>query len=968
MSPDYGHSASAGRDRFLSAMAIRPLGIALRLCLPAFLACWITLPAHAASYTYTTTTFAWHDPIASGDIRIANWNNPCTGYCDAIGDDSISPLLNLGFTFNFAGTNFTQLYVQTDGRVMFNNNYSYYGTTSIGVYNANPSPPPPFIWDGANPRVYTLTPLPQGVLNNAMVVYGTDVDVSPGGSGGGPSATGCSASASIPTAGNGYTQGPCGIYYAQIPNGCGAGCGQFVVTWLNVPDWGDATSSYNFQVIINQNGTFVYQFNTSVNPEFGQAEVGYQGASVADYVNVNYPAPTSPYAGGISALAGTALLWSAVPASTVGKFNAFETTTAAGAVTGLINTKVAGSTFTLALVAVNAGAQDNTFSGTVGVDLIGNASPGVALNANNCPVSSSSVLGSVNATFTAGPGSGRQNLTFAAVPNVWKDARVRFQFPAGTYVCSTDNFAVRPAALSVAAYDLNWKTAGSSARALSNVAATGGNVHQADYVSVSSPAVPFRIAVTALNASGVAGGITQYNGAPTIVSTACIVIAGMGSCNPGALYLPGSSWAAGNPVINDSAAYSEAGAFGLVVQDLTFAGVDAPDNEPAATFNVPNSASSQIGRFVPASFTVSISGAAPQFSTFNTTDLACNAGAAAPKRSFTYIGQPFGYVTVPTALITAVDASGTNTTTNYRGTLWKIAGAAAAASCSPATVCTAVTGGVTQVYTSAGGQGFDSSKVGTLTTPGSFAAPTVTSLNNGTGTVTVNTADVLAFSRTTTTPLTAPFNANISFNLTAQDANENAVTNNGIIVTTGAGATFNGSGAGIIFDGGGASAGTEMRYGRLHLQNAAGSQLISMPIPITTEYWNGTAFVTNSADDCTTISANNIAIGNPQGGLTAAAVSPPTVGGAFLAGVGSLRLPKPSTGNSGSVDVAVNLTNTTSSASCAAGLTSAAGANMAYLQSLWCTPPGNYTSDPTARATFGVRGGANQFIYQRENY
>jgi hypothetical protein len=124
--------------------------------------------------------------------------------------------------------------------------------------------------------------------------------------------------------------------------------------------------------------------------------------------------------------------------------------------------------------------------------------------------------------------------------------------------------------------------------------------------------------------------------------------------------------------------------------------------------------------------------------------------------------------------------------------------------------------------------------------------------------------------------------------------------------------------------------------------------------------------VTNAADNCTAIAANNIAIGNPQNGLTAAVVSPPTVGGAFNAGIGSLRLPKPSSGSGGSVDVAVNLTSNTTSTSCTAGLTSVAGANMAWLQGAWCGA--TYANDPTARATFGLRGGSNQFIYQRENY
>ena len=67
---------------------------------------------------------------------------------------------------------------------------------------------------------------------------------------------------------------------------------------------------------------------------------------------------------------------------------------------------------------------------------------------------------------------------------------------------------------------------------------------------------------------------------------------------------------------------------------------------------------------------------------------------------------------------------------------------------------------------------------------------------------------------------------------------------------------------------------TRIRFGRMRLSNANGSQLITMPIPIQTQYWNGSGFVTNTLDNCTTVALANIAIGNPQQGLTAAMVSP----------------------------------------------------------------------------------------------
>jgi len=926
-------------------------------------------PVRAASYTYTTTTFGWHDPIASGDTRINTnpavvaqvpappppyWPNPasCSGYCDNLGDDAISAPVNIGFTFNFAGTNYTQVQIQTNGRLQFNNNYSYYGTSNIGSYGANPSPPPPFIWSGSNPRQYTI-PLPDPSLNNTMQVYGTDVDVSPNGSGAGPSPTGCSPAASIPTAGNNYVQGKCGVYFAQLPAGCTASvnCTQFVVTWLNVPDWGDATSSYNFQVILNQNGTFVYQYNTSVNPEFGQANVGYQGASVADNVNYVYPGPTSPYSGGIASLAGTAVLWGTVPATTVGKFNAFETVTAATKVTGFINTKVAGAGFTLALVANNGGVQDNTFNGAVTVELIGNTTIGTPLNpATNCPTSSSPVL----APFAANIVNGRSNVAFAAVPNVWQDVRVRIVYAGvpATTVCSTDNFAIRPSSLTVSATDNIWTTAGGG-RALANAGVAGGNVHQAG--------APFSVNVTVAPNTA-----TNYNGSPTVVSANCVVLGGMGGCNPGVLALPGgASWVPGNPLVNNTASYSEAGVFTLTLEDHNFASVDAADGEGAAVLTVPQvGGAATIGRFVPANFIVTATAVVPVFKTFNTNDASCNAAAAAPKRTFTYIGQQFGYATVPSVTVTAVNLSGV-TTTNYRGTLWKLVASppAASVSCAASNICTATVGGVLEAYTDNGGKAWDSAQFAIF--------PTTVTPGTGTGTVTLNNnplqPDLIAYQRSANTPV-VPFNANISLNVLVQDTSEN-VANQGTIVTTGGGATYNGIGAGIVFDGGGAALGAEFRYGRLQLANANGSELLPLSMRMATQYFTaGAGFVDNTVDNCTTIVNANIGFANFQAPLNAAATVAAMPAGAFLGGVKNLTLAAPGAGKYGAVDVVVGLKSPLSTCTALVPLPAPTIAPYAFLRTLQSCSAGNYDRDPTARATFGAYDVNRNFIYMRENY
>lgn len=49
-----------------------------------------------------------------------------------------------------------------------------------------------------------------------------------------------------------------------------------------------------------------------------------------------------------------------------------------------------------------------------------------------------------------------------------------------------------------------------------------------------------------------------------------------------------------------------------------------------------------------------------------------------------------------------------------------------------------------------------------------------------------------------------------------------------------------------------------LRYGRLLLENAFGSELEPLPLKLVAEYWNGQMFVTNTADNCTVISPANL--------------------------------------------------------------------------------------------------------------
>lgn len=147
---------------------------------------------------------------------------------------------------------------------------------------------------------------------------------------------------------------------------------------------------------------------------------------------------------------------------------------------------------------------------------------------------------------------------------------------------------------------------------------------------------------------------------------------------------------------------------------------------------------------------------------------------------------------------------------------------------------------------------------------------------------------------------------------------------------------------------------TNMRYGRLRIQNAYGSELLDLPVSLLAQYWNGSAWVQNIDDSCTSIVAPSSGAGlifypevaaNVRGNHLSANETTATVSttGQFAGGDGKLKLSKPGVGNSGYVDIAIVVP--------------------AWLKFPW---NGAANTDPTARATFGIY--KSTLIYLREMY
>lgn len=151
----------------------------------------------------------------------------------------------------------------------------------------------------------------------------------------------------------------------------------------------------------------------------------------------------------------------------------------------------------------------------------------------------------------------------------------------------------------------------------------------------------------------------------------------------------------------------------------------------------------------------------------------------------------------------------------------------------------------------------------------------------------------------------------------------------------------------------------EQRWGRLRMENAFGSELLALAVPMKAEYYNGSGFVTNTEDGCSVVAVSDLSLSNNQeanqtdgniavgaGTTTASIANSP-----LAAGEAGLSFSAPGGGNVGYVDIGIDL--------------DAASPNLPWLRFDW-DGDGNHDNDPAARATFGIFSGPGQHIYIRE--
>ncbi len=584
----------------------------------------------------------------------------------------------------------------------------------------------------------------------------------------------------------------------------------------------------------------------------------------------------------------------------VASFNVVET--GADPVTGRIFTKIAAQDISVDIVARDGSNNLVTgFTGAVTVELV-DASTGGGVCASMTQIKLLS-----NQTFTGGD-AGRHPLSAGQFEsNSWRNVKFRISHPTSSPTvtsCSTDAFAIRPLQfVNILVRDQDRTTAGTT-RTLDNTANPGtGNVHNAGR--------PFRIDATARN--NVGADTTNYtpdNGQPVAVLSQCGVAA-VCPATPGAVTASGNYSVASGVITNATAGYNDVGAFNLVLQDQTFTAVDSTDpGYPDPTTHYISSSAVTVGRFVPDYFSLEAGSAITPRS-----DIGACSGS-----SFTYMGERMDLVFT----LRARD-SANNVTPNYTG---------------------ATLGAL--VLNSSGSYGF-----GAIDS----IAPTPLTARLDLSLIATIPATWSAGSANITAPVgiqraASPDGPYASLGLGIAPSDPDAVTLQAIALNLDADNSGGMERARI----GGATA---VRFGRLRLLNASGGLNLDLPVNIETQHWNGSGFVTNAADTCTTLSAGSLSLGSytAGGGITSSNldnshITPATITFVSPAGVGNLKLTKPDAGaTAGSATLTVDLV----------------AESKAYLQGNWGVP--TFSANPSSRVSFGTFGAKpRSFIFNRENY
>ncbi|HEY0061664.1 MAG TPA: DUF6701 domain-containing protein [Telluria sp.] len=507
--------------------------------------------------------------------------------------------------------------------------------------------------------------------------------------------------------------------------------------------------------------------------------------------------------------------------------------------TPIFTKRIGGGTLTLDVLAMNSGVINTSATSTVNATL-------VAASGTGC--STTALSDTVQFTYT-GANAGRRSITFTPTAAA-RDVRVRMT--SGSLVqCSSDNFAIRPSTLTLAATGVGADASGTSATASPVLKAGSGT---------------FTLS---------AGTATGYNGTLYIASDMADslqgnagVVAGVGVVDPAL------------PTVANQLTYGEAGYFRLmpygVYDNGEFASVDA-NKGPAECFtdsdlgtdvapSDPNlldangklgcyfgntAPTTYFGRFVPDHFALSEGSIVHR-----------SAIAACSASTFSYMGEQMR----PTFTLTAQNAND-ETTLNYEGAFARL-----------------------NLATQLGLGVVNDPPAPAPRTPfpacGATPAHPCHTAGTASGSFVAGEATAVAAPLTLYRPATAagPY-AVLKVGVAPVDPDGVKLGAYDIdTVNVSAGAANH-----ALVDAGIA------RYGRLYLANAYGSELLRLTLPASAQYWNGTGFVINTLDSCTPMLPGDFTMEGWTGGITGVnmPITRLSSGGVLVAGAGKLQLAKP---------------------------------------------------------------------------
>ena len=618
----------------------------------------------------------------------------------------------------------------------------------------------------------------------------------------------------------------------------------------------------------------------------------------------------------VTSIASCTMLVSACPGGS--NFNCLETSiTPYSSGTANLYTKLAGTAFSFDVVALNSsGAVETNYVVTgataknVTVELFDDStSPQPATCSAYASPLASQTLSFVSTT-------GRNTTASFTVPNAYRKLRCRVtdaNMAPTAYGCSSDDFSVRPSAATL----LTSATAVAPSAASTPVIKAGAN---------------FTLGATTAASANYSGTLTLDSGK----LTAQITSQGSTQQSGGVVgTLTPSSLTANATAVN--ATYSEVGYLYLApgaYRDDTFTAVDSTtgdcitstvsDANLADTLSggkygcsIGSKTTVSFGRFIPDHFDVSVNAN-------GTMAAACLAGG------FTYTGQAMSYVgtTLPSLTIMPMSAaSGGHVTQNYQGVFQKLAASGVS--------ITSPTADATQL----GKDGATKTALAATMSAGTLAN------SSGTLTYTLKSDDTFTYTRDANA-LVGPYTSSSPLAVTAVADGEAAAA--GTLPTL-------------------SPTGVSLRFGRLRLQNAYGSERLPLAVPLQAQYWAGSAFTNNTNDSCTVVSVPaprtltgsavpdgqpNLYFYPPVTGKNELTDAVPTLTSPLSGGKSNLQFAAPL--KRGWLDVILNVPN--------------------YLIYNWgnCSgqtgTAGLLDDFPCARATFGIYGAKSPIIYRRENY